>query len=161
MKNPRLPHQPDSLRPLSSLSWLSTQAQAKVGQAIRLPINSTCIGLLVLLGSAALSAATFGIVVPLIGGASDLVLDEGRNRLYLVNSPQNRVEVYSIAQRRLLDPISTGVQPLSAALSLSGKSLYVTSYAESTLEIIDLDSSVTTRRVNLPAAPEGVAVGGD
>ena len=118
-------------------------------------------GLSLLLGLASLSAATFGTVVPLIGGASDLVLDETRNRLYLLNSPQNRVEVYSVQQRRLLDPITTSAQPLSAAMSLSGKFLYVTSYAGSTLDVIDLDSSITISRINLPAAPEGVAVGGD
>jgi uncharacterized protein (TIGR03437 family) len=114
-----------------------------------------------LLVSASLSAATFGTAVPLIGGASDLVLDEGRSRLYLVNTPQNRVEVYSIQQRRLLDPITTSAQPISAAMSLNGKFLYITSYAGSTLDVIDLDSGITITRVNLPAAPEGVAVGGD
>ena len=51
--------------------------------------------------SVSLQAATFGTVTPLIGGASDLVLDEGRNRLYLVNSPQNRIEMYSIAQKNV------------------------------------------------------------
>ena len=43
-------------------------------------------------------AATFGSVVPLVGGASDLVLlDEARRRLYLANTSQSRIEVYSIA----------------------------------------------------------------
>src|SRR3981189_3739289 len=115
---------------------------------------------ILLLVSATLNVATFGTAVPLIGGASDLVLDEGRNRLYLVNTPQNRVEVYSIQRRRLLDPITTSAQPISAAMSLSGKFLYITSYAGSTLDVIDLDSGITITRVNLPAAPEGVAVGG-
>ena len=117
--------------------------------------------LYLVLGAATLDAATFGTAVPLIGGASDLVLDEGRNRLYLVNTPQNRVEVYSVQQRRLLDSIATSAQPISAAMSLNGKFLYITSYAGSTLDVIDLDSSVTISRISLPAAPEGVAVGGD
>jgi uncharacterized protein (TIGR03437 family) len=114
---------------------------------------------LMLISSA--SAATFGTAVTLVGGASDLVLDEGRNRLYLVNNPQNRIEIYSIQQRRLLDPISTSAQPLSAALSLSGKYLYVASYGASSLDVIDLDTAITVNRITLPAAPEGVAVGGD
>ena len=37
--------------------------------------------------------ATFGTIVPVLGGAADLVLDEGRGRLYLVNTVQNRVEM--------------------------------------------------------------------
>ena len=43
-------------------------------------------------------AATFGTVVPVVGGASDIVLDEARGRLYLPNTNRNQVEVYSIAQ---------------------------------------------------------------
>lgn len=105
--------------------------------------------------------ATFGTVVPLVGGASDLVLDEGRNRLYLVNSALNQVEVYSIPQRRLLTPIRAGRIPLAAAMSRNGKLLYVTSYDGSALEIIDLDTMAPIRSVSLPAKPEGVAVGAD
>jgi len=47
--------------------------------------------------SAVSLAATFGTVVPVLGGASDLVLDEGRGRLYLVNTNQNQVEIYSLS----------------------------------------------------------------
>ena len=47
-------------------------------------------------------AATFGTVVPVVGGVADIVLDEPRQRLYLVNSNRNQIEVYSIPQRRFL-----------------------------------------------------------
>lgn len=106
-------------------------------------------------------AATFGTAVPMTGGATDLVLDEARSRLYLVVSSQNRIDVYSTAQKRFLSSIPVGAQPLSAALSRSGKYLYVTAYQSSTLEIVDLDSATVFKRLSLPAAPEGVAVGGD
>jgi YVTN family beta-propeller protein len=106
-------------------------------------------------------AATFGTVVAIDGGVSDLVLDETRGRLYAVNSPQNRVEIYDIAGKQLLSPVSTTGMPLSAALSADGQSLYVTNYGGSTLDVIDLNSLVTTSHVTLPGAPEGVAVGGD
>lgn len=105
-------------------------------------------------------AATFGSVVPLVGGASDLVLDETRGRLYLVNSDQNRVEVYSIAQKKFLNPIPVDALPLGAAISRDGKSLYVTANTAVTLDVVDLDSLAVTR-VPLPAQPEGVAVGVD
>ncbi len=107
------------------------------------------------------SAATFGTVVPLVGGASDLVLDETRNRLYLVNSAQGRVEVYSLAQKRFLNPIKTDTTPVSAAISRDSKALYVTSYDASSLNVIDLDAQSITTRVSLPVKPEGVAVGND
>lgn len=107
------------------------------------------------------SAATIGNVVTLVGGASDIVLDEARNRLYLVNSSQDRVEVYSILQRRFLTSIRTDALPLAAAMSRSGKYLYVTCHNGSSLNAIDLDRSDVVSRVSLPAKPEGVAVGGD
>ncbi len=106
-------------------------------------------------------AATFGTVVTVTGAPTDLVLDESRSRLYVVNSTQQRVDVYSIAQRRFLNPIPTGPLPLAAALSRDGRYLYVTCYESSSLDVIDLDSQSLARRVSLPASPEGVAVGGD
>ncbi|MGI8990241.1 MAG: hypothetical protein ACR2I2_11765 [Bryobacteraceae bacterium] len=107
--------------------------------------------------------ATFGTVVTPKGGAaySDLVLDEPRGRIYLVNSTANRIEVYSIAQRAFLNPIKTDTQPVAAALSRSGKSLYVTAYTSSALDIIDLTAQSLTSRITIPSSPEGVAVGGD
>src|SRR2546428_4710602 len=81
--------------------------------------------------------ATFGTVVTLLGGASDLVLDEARGRLYLVNSNSNRIEVYSTTQRRYLNPIATSARPLSAAMSRTGKFLYVSSFDQSSLNVID------------------------
>src|SRR5258708_4693088 len=104
--------------------------------------------------------ATFGTVTPALG-AADLVLDEARGRLYLINSNLNRVQVYSVAQRTFLAPITTGTQPLAGALSPDSKFLYVTCYGQSSLNVIDLDRGVVTRRVSLPASPEGVAVGAD
>lgn len=106
-------------------------------------------------------AATFGSVTPINGGATDIVLDEGRERLYIVNSTQNRIEVYSISQRRLLNPIPTGPFPLAAAMSRDGARLYVTVYDASALEVFDLDRQTLVERVTLTAPPEGVAVGGD
>src|SRR5258708_9279972 len=104
--------------------------------------------------------ATFGTVTAALG-AADMVLDQPRGRLYLVNSNLNRVQVYSIAQRTFLASITTGTQPLSGAMSPDGKFLYVTCFAQASLNVIDLDRSTVIRRVSLPASPEGVAVGVD
>ncbi|MFB3825989.1 MAG: beta-propeller fold lactonase family protein [Bryobacteraceae bacterium] len=117
--------------------------------------------LLACMAAGVAGAATFGTAVPVAGGLADLVLDENRSRLYLVNTTQNRIEIYSTAQRKLLDPIPTGPQPLACALSRGGKYLYVTVYGAAALEIIDLDAASVLTRVSLPAAPEGVAVGAD
>src|SRR5438270_12053329 len=104
--------------------------------------------------------ATFGTVTPALG-AADIVLDQPRGRLYLINSNLNRVQVWSIAQRTFLASITTSTQPLAGAMSPDGKFLYVTCYAQASLNVIDLDRSTVTRGVSLPASPEGVAVGAD
>src|SRR5262249_50196207 len=67
----------------------------------------------------------------------------------------------SAAQKRLIDPITVDAQPLSAAMSRSGKYLYVTSFSSSVLDVIDLDSGTIVAAVALPAKPEGVAPGAD
>ena len=118
------------------------------------------IGLFLVLFSSAYGA-TFGTGVPVVGGVADIVLDEGRSRLYLVNSNRNQVEVYSIPQRRFLDPIPVEGFPLAAAISRNRSVLYVTAHDAGALIVIDLGTMQATRRVSLPAKPEGVAVGGD
>jgi uncharacterized protein (TIGR03437 family) len=110
--------------------------------------------------------ATFGTVVAptggyLVGGISDVVLDEPRGRLYLVNSSQQRVEIYSIAQRRFLSSVRTSTFPISAAISRDGRFLYVTCYDANALNVLNLETSALTRTISLPAKPEGVAVGAD
>ena len=112
-------------------------------------------------------AATFGTVVSIVGGASDIVLDEPRGRIYLTNSSSNELDIYQTGFNppRVTNPIR-GIcrQPVAAAMSRpDGKSLYITCFDDSSLVILDLDSNPLriTRSVTLPAKPEGVAVGGD
>jgi uncharacterized protein (TIGR03437 family) len=109
----------------------------------------------------AVFAAAYGTVVPVVGGASDIVMDDIRGRLYLTNTSRNQLEVYSIAQRRFLAAIRTDATPLSAAMSRDGRVLYVAAYDASSLNVIDLNTLAITGRVTLPAKPEGIAVGID
>ena len=110
---------------------------------------------------AALSGATFGRVVPLVGGGSDIALDEARGRVYLTSSNTNQLQIFSIVQQRFLTPLTIDAFPLSIAISRSNKFLYVACYNATTLDVIDLDALTVTNRVSLPAKPEGVAVGKD
>ncbi len=112
-------------------------------------------------GGLALHAATFGKVVPLLGGGSDIVLDESHNRLYLPSSATNQVQVYSLAQNKFLAPIPTDTEPIAAAISRSGQYLYVTCYAASVVDVIDLTALTVTNRISLPSQPEGIAIGSD
>jgi uncharacterized protein (TIGR03437 family) len=108
-----------------------------------------------------MEAATFGTRVPIAGGPIDLVYDEWRQQLYLVDFNTNSVLTYSIPGRRFLAPIRVGLQPISAAISPDGRHLYVTNYQTSSISVVDLERSVVVRNVNLPVRPEGIAVGAD
>jgi DNA-binding beta-propeller fold protein YncE len=94
---------------------------------------------------------------------SDIVLDESRARLYLVNAAANRVDVWDYSAQTLLGSIPVGNRPLAAALSMDNALLYVTNHDSSSLSVINLGSGLggTSSAVALPAPPEGVAVGAD
>ncbi|MBI3679721.1 MAG: beta-propeller fold lactonase family protein [Acidobacteria bacterium] len=108
-------------------------------------------------------SATFGSVTTVVGSVSDIVLDESRRRLYLVNSSQNRVEIYSLPPNpiRLISSIPTDPLPLAAAISRDNRLLYISAHNSSSLNIINLDSLTVSARPSLPARPEGIAVGND
>jgi uncharacterized protein (TIGR03437 family) len=110
-------------------------------------------------------SATFGTVVTGSGGASysDIVLDQAHNNVYLLASSANRIDVYSLQSKSFAAPIATDAEPVSIAISPDSKTLYVTSYTGSVLDIVDLTRTAlaVTSKVALPASPEGVAVGGD
>lgn len=104
---------------------------------------------------------SFGTIVSLGTTPSDIVLDEARGRLYLVNSAANRVEIYNIAEKRLSGSISVGTFPLSAAISMDGSTLYVANTQSASLSVINLANDRVVSTVSLPARPEGVATGID
>ncbi len=108
--------------------------------------------------------ATFGDVIRLGTTPSDIVLDESRSRLYLVNSSAGTVQVWDYNQQTLLGSITVGTRPLGAAMSMDNQFLYVTNHDSSTLSVITLAPSgigAVINSVALPAQPEGVAVGMD
>jgi YVTN family beta-propeller protein len=108
------------------------------------------------------NAPTFGQVIALGGTPSDVVLDETRQQIYLVNSTKNRVDIFSIATQSVVRSIGVGNGPLAAALSMDARYLYVTNSRSSTLSVIDLGAGLQViQTVTLPAVPEGVAVGLD
>ena len=110
------------------------------------------------------TSATFGEVISLGGTPSDIVLDESRQRLYFVNSPGNRVDIYDYSAKNLLGSIGVGQAPLAAAMSMDNSFLYVTNHDSSSLSVINLNSSGTgslVATISLPAKPQGVEVGAD
>src|SRR5579884_2307977 len=100
------------------------------------------------------AAATFGTVVTHASALSDLVLDEKNNRLLVVNTEANTVEVYRTNTNppSLLTSIKTDAEPLAIAFSPARKALYVACYSASVLDIIDTSTSAfSLTSVHLPA----------
>jgi YVTN family beta-propeller protein len=106
--------------------------------------------------------ATFGDVVKLPGGTpSDIVLDEARQQLYLINNTTSLVYVLNYSTNQVVGTIPVGKTPLAGAMSMDGNWLYVTSSGNSTLNVIDLTRGQVTQTVALTSAPQGVEVGAD
>ena len=104
---------------------------------------------------------SFGEIVAIGATPSDMILDEGRKHVYLVNSAASRVEIYDYETKSLSGSIGVGSAPISAAMSVDGALLYVTNRDSSSLSVIDLDRRGIRETISLPARPEGVAVGAD
>src|SRR5262245_9271613 len=111
--------------------------------------------------SAQSTGATFGDVVRLSGTPSDIVLDEARARLYLVNQSANRVDIFDYSAGQLAGSVSVGTSPLAAAMSMDGSRLYVSNNGSASLTSINLGSMSVDQTVSLTANPEGVEVGSD
>jgi DNA-binding beta-propeller fold protein YncE len=118
---------------------------------------------LVLLGTAnAQTSATFGDVISLGTQPGDIVLDQPRQRVYMINTAANRVDIWDYAAKRIAGSIAVGQSPLAGAMSMDGAYLYVTNHDAASLSVISLASSTPTASfVSLSAKPQGVEVGAD
>ncbi|HTS26442.1 MAG TPA: hypothetical protein VMH81_11255 [Bryobacteraceae bacterium] len=114
--------------------------------------------------------ASFGDVIPLPGGTpSDVVLDEPRQLLYLINNSTSLVYVVDYTSGTVVNSIGVGKSPVAGAISMDGAFLYVTSGATPTqtasgsplLNVIDLSQQRVVQTVILPSIPQGVEVGND
>jgi DNA-binding beta-propeller fold protein YncE len=103
-------------------------------------------------------------VIALGATPSDVVLDESRQQMYLVNSAKNRVDILNITTNAVVQSIPVGNGPVAAAMSMDNAYLYVTNATSSTLSVIGLGQGggpQVIQTVTMPAVPEGVAVGVD
>src|SRR5713101_2962394 len=75
--------------------------------------------------SAAVWGATFGTVVPIdipVGGhVSDIVLDEPRGVVYVANFTARRIDVMSVADKKIVSTINVPAQPGAMAISPNGQ----------------------------------------
>jgi DNA-binding beta-propeller fold protein YncE len=114
--------------------------------------------------------ATFGKVIQLQGGTpSDVVLDELRHRLYLINNNTSQVSIFDYAANQVVGSFQVGPRPISGAISMDGNWLYVASGVTTAqvaagapvLSVVDLSQNRVVQTQSLPSAPQGVEVGAD
>jgi DNA-binding beta-propeller fold protein YncE len=137
---------------------------------MREPIRLPWRGVSLALGlAAAMSAATFGTVVPIGGQASDVALDEARGVLYIANFTANRVEVLSLTDLKVHTSMNVAAQPGALALSPDGQFLVVAHFGNfqapsppaNALSVINVASPGTRQTFGLGSTPLGVAFGND
>lgn len=116
---------------------------------------------LLVLSAVPAPAVNFGTLVPIVGQFSDLAYDERRDVVYLANYALNRVDVYSVAQRRIVNSINTGPQPDSLTLSTDRQTLWVASQQASALYAINLNTSAPAGEYPLRVRPDAITMGSD
>ena len=107
------------------------------------------------------ASTTFGDVYALSGTPSDLLLDENRKLIYMVNNAANRLDVFDLGTKKVSKSIAVGSAPSAVAQSMDGRFLYVTNTGGSSLSVLDANSLALFQTIALPAKPEGVGVGSD
>ena len=76
-------------------------------------------------------------VFPIPGTLSSISYDQQRQRLYISNTSNNRVEVFNLATQALLSPISVGNAPTNLSLTPDGTRLAVLNSTDGTISVID------------------------
>ena len=115
-------------------------------------------------------AGSFGTPVPIGGQASDLAIDEPRGVLYIADFTASRIDVMSLATRKIQSVIPVGPNPGSISLSPDGRWLVVSHFGNvvavpppelNQLTAIDLNNQNTQKVFKLSDPPLGVAFGAD
>ena len=78
------------------------------------------------------------------------VFDATCEHVYLTNSIQNRIEVFSLKTLTLEEPIQVGAQPVGLDVSLDGSRLYVANSGGNNLSVVDLSKRVESHKIPLP-----------
>lgn len=76
-------------------------------------------------------------VFPITGTLSSIFYDQSRQRLYISNMSNNRVEIFNLATQALLPPISVGNAPTNLSLTPDGTRLAVLNSTDGSISVID------------------------
>jgi DNA-binding beta-propeller fold protein YncE len=104
-------------------------------------------------------------VVALATTISGIVIDDACQYVYLTNTPQNRVEVYSLQTQSFEAPIAVGPAPIGLDLTPDGTTLYVANSGENKISKVNLAARVELERITVPPpsflseTPYSIAIG--
>jgi hypothetical protein len=76
-------------------------------------------------------------VYPIPGALSGILYDQPRQRVYISNSSNNRVEIFNLTTQAFLSPISVGNSPTSLSLTPDGTRLAVLNSTDGTISVVD------------------------
>src|SRR5262245_48874610 len=94
---------------------------------------------------------TSPLFVPMTGTLGDIIIDDGCHYMYLTNTSQNRVEVFSLQTLTLQTPIQVGSQPVGLDITPNGSLLYVANSGGNNISVVDLIRRVELRKVAVPS----------
>src|SRR3990167_6737622 len=103
------------------------------------------------------SAATVGTVAPILGQPRSLAYDATRKLLFIANTTENRIEVYSTDQNQFLAPIPVGRRPVGIDLVPGGSLLLVCNSGDPFLTLINLSTMSTAGTILVTARSTLVA----
>ena len=89
------------------------------------------------------------LVVPLGSVPGGVVIDHACKHVYLTNSLQNRVEVFSLETMTLEEPIDVGAQPVGLDVTPDDSLLYVANSGGNNVSVVNLTRRVEARRLRM------------
>jgi DNA-binding beta-propeller fold protein YncE len=90
-------------------------------------------------------------------GLQDILVDETRDRVYVLNSGYNRIEVFDRKKQKFGSSIEVGQLPHKMTMGGDGSTLYVANTGGESVSIVNLDLGKTTGSVAFPAIPRSGA----
>lgn len=90
-------------------------------------------------------------LVTVSGTLGDILIDDQCQHVYVANTSNNRIEVYSLQTGSLGTPISVGAQPTGIDTSPDGKTMYVANSGGNNVSIVDLTAGIEKLKVPVPS----------
>lgn len=99
-----------------------------------------------------------GSVFPVDGYLTDLLVDDARGRIYLVNSANNQLEVFSLTERRFLAPVPVGSIPKAVTFNSDRSQLIVASLGSEYMVKLNANTLEQLAVVSVPHVPASASV---